>query len=53
MNNILTELYNELSELNDMVKHVDSHNHEYYLGKIKGVEKSIEIFEKNISLTDM
>ena len=49
MNSVLTELYNELSELNDMIKNVDSDNHEYYLGRIKGVESSIQIVEKHYS----
>jgi hypothetical protein len=49
MNSVLTELYNELSEINDMIKNVDSDNHEYYLGRIKGVESSIQIVEKHYS----
>jgi len=47
MNSVLTELYNELSDLNDIIKNVDSDNHEYYLGRIKGVESSIQIIEKH------
>jgi hypothetical protein len=49
MNSVLTELYNELSDLNDTIKNVDSDNHEYYLGRIKGVESSIQIIEKHYS----
>ena len=49
MNSVLTELYNELSELNDIIKNVGSDNHEYYLGRIKGVESSIQIIEKHYS----
>jgi len=49
MNRVLTELYNELSDLNDTIKNVDSDNHEYYLGRIKGVESSIQIIEKHYS----
>jgi hypothetical protein len=49
MNSVLTELYNELSDLNDIIKNVDSDNHEYYLGRIKGVESSIQIIEKHYS----
>jgi hypothetical protein len=49
MNSVLTELYNELSYLNDTIKNVDSDNHEYYLGRIKGVESSIQIIEKHYS----
>lgn len=49
MNSVLTELYNELSELNDMIKCVGSDNYEYYLGRIKGVESSIQIVEKHYS----
>jgi hypothetical protein len=47
MNSVLTELYNELSDLNDTIKNVDFDNHEYYLGRIKGVESSIQIIEKH------
>jgi hypothetical protein len=49
INSVLTELYNELSYLNDTIKNVDSDNHEYYLGRIKGVESSIQIIEKHYS----
>jgi len=49
MNSVLTELYNELSNLNDTIKNVDSDNHEYCLGRIKGVESSIQIIEKHYS----
>jgi hypothetical protein len=49
MNSVLTELYNEPSYLNDTIKNVDSDNHEYYLGRIKGVESSIQIIEKHYS----
>jgi hypothetical protein len=38
MNSVLTELYNELSDLNDTIKNVGSDNHEYYLGRIKGLK---------------
>jgi predicted negative regulator of RcsB-dependent stress response len=47
MNSVLNDLYNELSELNNTIKNVDSDNHEYYLGRIKGVESSIQIIEKH------
>jgi len=47
MNSVLEDLYNELSDLNDTINNVGSDNHEYYLGRIKGVESSIQIIEKH------
>jgi hypothetical protein len=47
MNSVITELYNELSDLDDTIKNIGSDNHEYYLGKTKGIESSIKIIEKH------
>jgi hypothetical protein len=49
MNSVLEDLYNELSELNNVINDVDTYRHEYYLGRIKGVESSIQIVEKHCS----
>jgi hypothetical protein len=49
MNSVLEDLYNELSELNNVINDVDTDRHEYYLGRIKGVESSIQIVEKHCS----